>query len=185
MRSSIFHPLFVHLSSTSTTSSGSKYCDLPPPSAARCNFQFGTYFFSSTHTCAERNFFCVCKTPLGPRYNDYHSACSIIEGLPVFPEHFSKDIGKTYKACRSICITIKHPGVTVARLTEYYVRRCGFDSRWGIGKTYKACKSICITIKHPGVTVARLTDSYVRRCGFDSRWGQIINFFSFSNSPTL
>ena len=44
------------------------------------------------------------------------TTCSIIEGLPVFPKHFSKDIGKTYKACKSICITIKHPGVTVARL---------------------------------------------------------------------
>ena len=109
-------------SSTSTTSSEPKYCDLPP-SAARCTFQFCTFFFS-THTCAERKFFFTF-------YLKHHShldimatpsTCSITEGLPVF-----QGIGKT---CKSICISIKRPGVTVAYLIPK-VRRCGFDSRGG------------------------------------------------------
>ena len=44
-------------SSTSTTSSGSKYCDLPPPRGAMYFTVWHILFFSSTHTCAERKFF--------------------------------------------------------------------------------------------------------------------------------
>ena len=41
-----------------------------------------------------------------------------------------QDIGKTYKACKTIWFSIKRPGVMVAYLIPK-VRRCGFDSRGG------------------------------------------------------